>query len=159
MKKEEIMNLRHKIDEKYKSSIKSRNINETNTLKLIKSAIKEKDIENRIGEKKGEIDDQKILNLLQNLIKQRKDSIESFKKASRIDLVKKEEEEIEYINHFLPKQLEKEEIIKIIKKFIDDENLTSMSDMGKIMNFLKINYAGTLDMSIAGKIAKDFLNN
>ena len=99
------MNLRIQIEEKYITSIKSKNTYAINTLRLIKSAIKDKDIENRIGVNKSEIDDQQIIRLLQYLIKQRKDSIESFKLANRNDLVEKETKEIEIINHFLPKQL------------------------------------------------------
>ena len=64
--KEEIMNLRIQIEEKYKSSNKSKNVSAINTLRLIKSAIKDKDIENRIGVYKEKISDQQILNLLQN---------------------------------------------------------------------------------------------
>ena len=137
--KEEIMNLRIQIEEKYKASIKSKNTDAINTLRLIKSAIKNKDIENRIGDNKGEIEDQQILSLLQYLIKQRKDSIESFKVANRKDLIEKETIEIEIINHFLPKQLNNEEIKILLDKFIKDKNLSSIKDMGTIMNYLKNN--------------------
>ena len=88
------MSLREKIDIKYKESLKSKNIEEINTLRLIRSAIKDKDIENRAKKENEEIGDQEILKLLQTLIKQRRDSIESFKTASRIDLIEKEEIEI-----------------------------------------------------------------
>ncbi|PPR47217.1 MAG: hypothetical protein CFH19_00650 [Alphaproteobacteria bacterium MarineAlpha5_Bin9] len=153
------MDLRKKIDEKYKIAIKSRQIDEANTLKLIRSAIKDKDIENRSGDNSKLIDNNKILSLLQNLIKQRKDSIESFKKASRNDLVQTEEKEIEIINQFLPKQLMESEIKEIIEKFISENKIESIKDMGKIMSFLKSNYSGSLDMSLAGKISKNLLGS
>ena len=77
------MSLRLKIEENYKNAIKSKNNNEINTLRLIKSAIKDKDIESRTKNKEEGISESEIMSLLQNLIKQRKDSIESFKQASR----------------------------------------------------------------------------
>ena len=153
------MTLRIQIEEKYKASIKSKNTVAINTLRLIKSAIKDKDIENRTGDNKGEINDQQILNLLQYLIKQRKDSIESFKAASRNDLVEQEQKEIEIINQFLPKQLNIEDIEKIIKKFVEDNNLSSIKDMGKVMNYLKENYAGIVDMSVASRLVKELFSN
>ena len=153
------MTLRIQIEEKYKASIKSRNAIAINALRLIKSAIKDKDIKNRTGDKKEEINDQQILNLLQYLIKQRKDSIESFKAASRNDLVEQEQKEIEIINQFLPKQLNIEDIEKIIKKFVEDNNLSSIKDMGKVMNYLKENYAGIVDMSVASRLVKELFSN
>ena len=155
--KEEIMNLRIQIEEKYKTSIKSKNNDAINTLRLIKSAIKDKDIENRTGDNKDTIDDQQIISLLQNLIKQRKDSIESFKVANRNDLIEKETIEIEIINRFLPKQLNNKEIKILLDKFIKDNNLSSIKDMGTIMYYLKNNYPGKVDMALAGKLAKELL--
>ena len=78
------MSLRLNIDDKYKTSIKLRETDAINTLRLIRSAIKDKDIQNRIGGDSKEINDQQILSLLQSLIKQRKDSIESFKMLNEI---------------------------------------------------------------------------
>ena len=99
------MNLRASIEERYKEAVKSKKLEKANTLRLIKSAIKDKDIENRTSESSKQINDHQILALLQNLIKQRKDSIESFKIASRDDLIVAEELEIDLIIQFLPKQL------------------------------------------------------
>ena len=108
------MSLRSKIEEKYIKAIKAKNVEETNTYRLIKSAIKDKDIENRTDSSKEGIGDQKILSLLQNLIKQRKDSIESFETAGRDDLIKKEKSEIDLISQFLPTQLNQDETEKLI---------------------------------------------
>tara|TARA_Y100000741_G_scaffold114903_1_gene86216 strand:+ start:92 stop:568 length:477 start_codon:yes stop_codon:yes gene_type:complete len=156
--KEVNMNLRAKIDESYKNSIKSKNSFETDTLRLIRSAIKDKDIENRGSGKPAEINEQQILLLLQTLIKQRKDSIESFKVAARNDLVEKEEREIEIINLFLPNQLGEEEIKDIVEKYVNEHKLSSIKQMGVLMNFLKEKYSGTIDMSLAGKLVKQILN-
>ena len=156
--RENIMSLREQIDAKYKSSVKSKNTNEINTLRLIKSAIQNQEIENRSVNNPIEINDQQILGLMQNLIKQRRDSIESFKSANRTDLIEIENKEIEIINQFLPKQLNEEETKKIIVNFLKDNNLSSLKDMGKVMNYLKSNYTGSVEMSLAGKLAKELLN-
>ena len=153
------MNLRASIEERYKEAIKSKNLEKANTLRLIKSAVKNKDIENRTVESGKEINDNQIMTLLQNLIKQRKDSIESFKVASRDDLIVKEKFEIDLINEFLPKQLTEKETEEIIKEIIKKQSFSSLKDMGALMNNLKSEYAGSVDMATAGKIAKLILNN
>ena len=153
------MDLRTQINEKYKSAFKLKNIDEINTLRLIRNAIKNKDIETRSSNNKDLINDQQILNILQSMVKQRKDSIESFKTALRNDLIDKERKEIEIINTFLPQQLNEEEIKKIIEKYIKDFNFTSVKQMGLIMNHLKSNYAGVIDMALAGKLAKELLSS
>ena len=152
------MGLKEQISAKYKDSMKSKNTQEINTLRLILSAIKDKEIDNRTKSDSKEINDEQNLILLQNLIKQRKDSIESFEKANRKDLVIKESDEIEIISNFLPKQLSQEEVKDLIKSIIDEKKLSSIKDMGAIMKFLKSKYSGSVDMGLAGKIAKDLLN-
>ena len=153
------MNLRASIEERYKEAIKSKKLEKANTLRLIKSAIKDKDIENRTSESSKQINDHQILALLQNLIKQRKDSIESFKIASRDDLIVQEELEIDLISQFLPKQLNEKETEEIIKEIIKKQSFSSLKDMSALMNNLKSEYAGSVDMAMAGKIAKLILNN
>ena len=148
------MSIRGDIEKKYKQSLKERNVNLTNTTRLIKSAIKNKDIAARSLETKEEIKDQEILSLLQNLIKQRKDSIELFNIANRQDLIEKEQSEIQIINLFLPQQKNEKETENIINQLIQEQNFNSLKDMGKLMSFLKKDYSGEIDMGLAGKIAK-----
>ena len=148
------MNLRLIIEDKYKNAVKTKNTNEINTLRLVKSAIKDKDIAGRAHKKIEGIGDSEILSLLQNLIKQRKDSIESFKVASRKDLISVEQNEIDIISQFLPQQLNEKDTENIIDKIIVENTMTSLKDMGSLMNNLKKNYAGKIDMALAGKIAK-----
>lgn len=151
--------LREKIEKKYVEAVKSKNIEAANTLRLIKSAIKDKDIENRTNKSVSKDSDQQILSVLQNLVKLRKDSIDSFKIAKRDDLIAKEEYEITLISQFLPQQLTQEETEKIIINIIKEENLSSLKDMGSLMNILKKDHSGSIDMSLAGKIAKTILKN
>ena len=153
------MSLRDVIESKYKNAVKAKKQDEINTLRLVKSAIKDKDILARSGGDKNNIEDPSILSLLQALIKQRKDSIESFKIAARNDLIEIEQNEIEIISQFLPKQKNEEETLAIIENIIVEKKLTSIRDMGMLMNDLKSNFAGIIDMALAGKIAKSKLSN
>ena len=148
------MNLRNKIEEDYKKSIKDKDQNRINTLRLIKSAIKDKDIESRTKNKEEGISESEIMSLLQSLIKQRKDSIDSFKQASRDDLIEIEQSEINIISEFLPQQKDQKETEIIIDKIINEKNYESIKDMGKLMGDLKTKYSGSIDMALAGKIAK-----
>ena len=149
------MNLIEKIDEKYKNSIKEKDSNAINTLRLIKSAIKDKEISFR--GKKENLTDTDVLSLLQSLIKQRKDSIEAFKQANRKDLIDKEKDEIKIIEIFLPEQKNESETKEIIEKLVKDNNFNSLKDMGKLMNIIKSEYIGQIDMGVASKIAKSCL--
>ena len=153
------MSLRNKIDEDYKQSIKNKDQRKIDTLRLIRSAIKDKDISLRTSENKEGINDAEILSLLINLIKQRKDSIEQFQKAERDDLIKNEQSEIEIIKEYLPQQKTEEDTEKIINEIITSNNLESIKDMGKLMSIIKNNYAGEVDMGLVGKIAKSKLVN
>ena len=153
------MSLRNNIDEDYKQSIKNKDQQKIDTLRLIRSAIKDKDISTRTSENKEGINDTEILSLLINLIKQRKDSIEQFQKAKRDDLIKNEQSEIEIINEYLPQQKTQEETEKIINEIITINNLESIKDMGKLMLIIKNDFAGEVDMGLVGKIAKSKLVN
>ena len=153
------MSLRNKIDEDYKQSIKNKDQKKIDTLRLIRSAIKDKDISSRTSENKEGINDSEILSLLLNLIKQRNDSIEQFQKAKRDDLIKNEKSEIEVIKYYLPQQKTQEETEKIINEIISGNNLESIKDMGKLMSIVKNDYAGEVDMGLVGKIAKSKLVN
>ena len=153
------MSLRNNIDEDYKQSIKNKDQQKIDTLRLIRSAIKDKDISTRTSENKEGVNDAEILSLLINLIKQRKDSIEQFQKAKRDDLIKNEQSEIEIIKEYLPQQKTQEETEKIINEIIVANNLESIKDMGKLMSIIKNDYAGEVDMGLVGKIAKSKLVN
>ena len=153
------MSLRNKIDEDYKQSIKNKDQQKIDTLRLIRSAIKDKDISSRTSENKEGINDSEILSLLLNLIKQRNDSIEQFQKAKRDDLIKNEKSEIEVIKNYLPQQKTQEETEKIINELIISNNLESIKDMGKLMSIIKNHYTGEVDMGLVGKIAKSKLIN
>ena len=153
------MSLRDIIENDYKQSIKNKDREKTNTLRLIKSSIKDKDISSRSSSNKENINDAEILNLLLSLIKQRKDSIEQFQKGNRDDLIKNEQSEIDVINEYLPKQKTEEETEIIIDNLIKANNLENLKDMGKLMGFVKKDYPGEVDMGLVSRIAKSKLGN
>ena len=153
------MDLRIKIEDDYKQSIRNKDQNRINTLRLIKSAIKDKDISTRSLENNDGINDSEILSLLISLIKQRKDSIEQFQKANREDLIKNEQNEIDIINLYLPKQKSEKEIENIVRDIIKNNKMGSIKDMGRLMSIIKDNYAGEVDMGLVGKIAKSEFGN
>jgi len=151
------MSLKDKIESHYNNSIKEKDSNSINTLRLIKSAIKDKEI--ALRGKQDALTDSDILSLLQSLVKQRKDSIEAFEKANRNDLIEKELNEIKVIEMFLPKQMDEDETILIIKNIIQENNYTSLKEMGALMKIIKEKYTGKIDMGLVGKIAKTLLVN
>ena len=127
------------------------------TLRLVLAAIKDKEISLR--GKQESLTDSDILSLLQSLVKQRKDSIEAFEKANRNDLIENELNEIKVIEMFLPKQMDEDETTLIIKNIIQENNYTSIKEMGALMKIIKENYTGKINMGLVGKIAKSLLSN
>ena len=109
------MSLREKINEQFNSALKSKNKTLVSTLRLVLSAIKDRDIANRSGDKKEVIKDDEILKVLRKMKKQRQDSADLYKKGERPDLLKNETDEIKIIDSFLPSQLNEEETEKICK--------------------------------------------
>jgi hypothetical protein len=152
------MTLREKITVQYNSALKSKNKNLVSTLRLVLSAIKDKDIANRSDEKKEIAKDEEIIKILKKMKKQSQDSADLYKKGERQDLLQAEEAEIKIIDSFLPKQLNEEETEKICKESIETTGANSVKDMGKIMGLIKKKYAEKIDFSKVNKIVKSLLN-
>ncbi|MCI5053705.1 MAG: GatB/YqeY domain-containing protein [Pelagibacteraceae bacterium] len=137
-------------------SLKSKQSGRVLTLRAIVSAKKDKEIEKRTQDKK-EVTDEDMISILNKMLKQRKESVEMYQKASRQDLVDKENAEIKIIEEFLPQQLSQEEVEKVCNEAISNTGASSLKDMGKVMAVLKEKYLGKMDFSLAGKILKDKL--
>ncbi len=153
----EIM-LREKIGESLKTAMRAKDAAALSTLRMIGAAIKQKDIDVARARGDQQISDEEILNLLQGLIKSRRESIEQFKTGGRQDLVDKETAEIDVIEQFLPKQMSDSEAKDVIKSVIASLGASSIKDMGKVMNELKTKYAGQLDMSRVSGTVKELLS-
>ena len=152
------MSIKEKINDEYKTALKSKDKNKISTYRLILSGIKDLDISNRSGPNKKETDDEDIKKLLKKMIKQRNESVEIYKKNKREDLLKIEQGEIDLLSTFLPKQLSEEETKKICSEIISKVGAQSIKDMGKIMGELKKNYSDSIDFSKAGSMLKELLN-
>ncbi|MFL2892209.1 MAG: GatB/YqeY domain-containing protein [Candidatus Pelagibacter sp.] len=153
------MSLREKFESDYKNALKSKNKNKISTYRLILSGIKDLDINNRSGPNKKETNDEDIKKLLKKMIKQRSESIEVYKKNNRGDLLEIEENEVNVLSEYLPKQMSEEETISICKQIIEKTGVSSIKEMGKVMGELKQNYSDTIDFSKAGALIKDLLSN
>ena len=152
------MSLRESIELDYKTALKAKDKNKISTYRLILSGIKDLDINNRSGTEKKETDDEDIKKLLKKMIKQRSESIELYKKNNRKDLQDIEEQEVDEISQYLPKQISEEDTKKICEEVIKSTGAKSLKDMGKVMGELKKNNADSIDFSKAGAIIKELLN-
>ena len=149
--------IRIKIKDSLTHNLKNKDEVAISTIRLILAAIKDHDIQNRTKKDNSEITDEEILNLLQKMIKQRHESVSIYEKAGRLDLKKREEKEIEVINSFLPKQITKDELEKIVKDLAKELDCKSIKDMGKLISCLKEKYPGQLDMKEVATVAKKIL--
>ena len=152
------MSIKEKINDEYKTALKSKDKNKISTYRLILSGIKDLDISNRSGPNKKETNDEDIKKLLKKMIKQRNESVEIYKKNKREDLLKIEQGEIDLLSTYLPKQLSEEETKKICTEIISKVGAQSIKDMGKVMGELKKNYSDSIDFSKAGSMLKELLN-
>ena len=152
------MSIKEKINDEYKTALKSKDKNKISTYRLILSGIKDLDISNRSGPNKKETDDEDVKKLLKKMIKQRNESVEIYKKNKREDLLKIEQGEIDLLSTYLPKQLSEEETKKICSEVILKVGAQSIKDMGKVLGELKKNYSDSIDFSKAGSMLKELLN-
>ena len=153
------MNLLDKVNAQLKESALKQDKDKVLTLRLIVSAVKDKEIEKRgVGVKDTSIKDEDVITVLNKMLKQRRESLEIYKKASRNDLAEKEDKEINVIQEFLPKQLDDSETKKACESAIKDSGAASIKDMSKAMGILKSKYSGSIDFSKAGTLLKELLS-
>ena len=129
----------------------------TATLRLVQSAIKNRDIEARTG-KSPDDDDTLVVEVLQKMVKQRRESIEMFVKGNRQELADAEEAEVVVIERFLPQQMSEAETSAAIEAIKVELGASGMKDMGRVMAELKARHAQTLDMSKASGLVKAALS-
>lgn len=149
--------MREEISESLKTALKARNLRRTSTLRLINSAIKDKDIAIR-QEARGPATNEEILVILQKMVKQREESFAIYAQAGRADLATVEKEEIDILNEFLPKGLSDEEVDAAIAAAIASTRATGAKDMGKVIAQLKADYPGRIDFGKASAKVKAALS-
>jgi uncharacterized protein YqeY len=129
----------------------------TGTIRLIQSAIKNRDIELRTGTAPAD-DDLMVTEVLQKMIKQRRESVELYRKGNRAELADAEEAEIAVIERFLPKQMSDEEASAEIQAIIAETGASGMKEMGRVMGEVKSRLAGQLDPARASAMVKAALS-
>jgi uncharacterized protein len=149
--------IREKLTGALKEAMKAKAEPATTTIRMINAAIKQKDIDVARPRGDQQISDDEVLNLLQSLIKSRREAIELYKQGNRQDLVDKEQAEIAVIERFLPRQLDEEETKAAVRELAASLGASSVKDMGKVMAALKTKYAGQLDVTKASAIVKQVL--
>ena len=145
--------IRPLIEEAVKASMKSRDKETTSTLRMAISELKKEEIDKRI-----ELEDEQVIQILQRMIKQRKDSYSQFSNAGRNELAEKEQNEINILSDFLPEQISEEELNIMIIEVIKETGADGPQDMGKVMGSLKQRIQGNADMGLVSKIVKENLS-
>ena len=150
--------LRERLNERLKSAMKDKDARAVSTLRLILTAIKDRDIAARgKGESDG-IAEPEILQVLQTMIRQRHDAIKLYEQGARLELAQQEAEEIAIIEKFLPEQLDDAAVETAIREVVTQVGAKSIKDMGKAMAELRKRYAGQMDFGKASATLKEQLN-
>ncbi len=147
------MTIKERISNDIKDAMRAREKDKLGAMRLIAAAIKQIEVDERI-----EVDEERMLVILDKLAKQRKESISQFKAAGRDDLVKQEEFELEIIAHYLPEPLTEADIITLIEQAIIAVNAQKTSDMGKVIAQVKPHMQGRADMAKVSAMIKAKLN-
>ena len=144
--------IRPLIEEAVKVSMKNRDKETTSALRMAISELKKEEIDKQI-----ELEDEQVIQILQRMIKQRKDSYSQFSDAGRNELAEKEQKEIDILSEFLPEQLSEEELSSMVLEVVKEIGAEGPQDMGKVMGSLKQRIQGNADMGLVSKIVKENL--
>lgn len=144
--------LKETIQEDMKNAMRSGEKEKLAAIRLILASIKQREVDERIV-----LNNEQVLTVLDKMIKQRRESITQYEKASRVDLVTKEQAEIDIIKQYLPPQLSDAEIKALIKSAIKETGATSARDMGKVMALLKPQLQGRADIGAVSNAVKEHL--
>jgi hypothetical protein len=144
--------LKERITEDMKAAMRAREAGRLSAIRLLQAAIKQKEVDERVI-----ADDAAVLAIIERLIKQRKDSIEQFAKAGRMDLVDKERAELDLLTGYLPQQMSEAELAAAVDAAIAESGAAVPQGMGKVMAILKPRIAGRADMGKASALVKQRL--
>ena len=145
--------LKEKLMSDLKEAMREKEILRKNVVQMIRAAILQVEKDKQI-----ELDDNQIIEIIAKESKKRKDSLADYEKSGRQDLIEQVKQEIEIISEYLPKQLSKEEIIKIVKEVIEETRATSIKDMGKVMKGAKEKCGAAADGKTINEVVKELLN-
>lgn len=148
------MSLLDRLSTELKVSLKAGDQIKLGVIRLLKSSIKNKEIE-----KMSPLTDEEIIGVISTAVKQRREAIEQFKKGNREDLVNKETCEIEVLQTFLPQQLSDEEILNEVRTVIKEAGASSPKDMGKVMKILIPRIKGRADSTKVSSLVKEIMES
>ncbi|MEX2456006.1 MAG: GatB/YqeY domain-containing protein [Balneolaceae bacterium] len=151
------MGLKENILGELKSAMKNKDAERLQVLRSLKAKILEKEISERKGGE-SELSDEQILEVLMKAGKQRKESIDSFEKGGREDLVEKEKAELDIIEEFLPEMMSEEGVRAAVKDQIETMGASDMSDMGKVMGVMMGKLKGKAEGSVVSRVVKEELS-
>jgi uncharacterized protein YqeY len=144
--------LKDRINDDVKTAMRNKDKDRLVTLRMITAAIKQKEVDERI-----ELDDTRILAILDKMIRQHRDSISQYESAGRHDLVEKEKSELTIVQFYMPEQLGEDELKKLIQSAIQSTGATTVKDMGKVMGIIRPQIQGRADMGKTGELVKALL--
>ena len=142
--------MRNQILEDLKMAMKNQEKEKLSVIRMVKGSIQMMELD-----KKHELSDAEVIDVISKEIKSRKDSIEEFKKGNRQDLIDKTESEITILKTYLPKQLSEEEVKEIVEKVFKEVNPTSSKEMGLVMKKITPLVKGKADMGLVSKLVKE----
>ena len=151
--------LLEQITEDLKSAMRAKDKVRLRTLRSLRAAITNKEIDKRQEGEGGELEDQEQLALVRKQVKQRKDSIEQYEKAGRDDLVEKEQAEIDVLEDYLPQPLTDEELEEKLSAIIDEVGAETMADMGPVMGRAMSELRGRADGSRVQQVVREMLSD
>jgi len=146
------MSLEERLVEEMKQAMKSNDKLRLSTIRMIRSALKNKEIELR-----KKLEDEDIVKVVQVMVRKGEESVEQFQAGGRMDLVEKEKREIEILKSFLPQPLSQEEILKIIDLSIQETQASSPKDIGKVMKSVIPKIGGKADGKLINQLVKERL--
>jgi len=150
--------LRDKLNEALKEAMRARDMATVGTIRMILAKLKEVDIASRTEANREGVADDRILSMMQGMIKQRNESITLYEKGGRADLADKEKVEIAVIERFLPQQMDEAAVQAAVNEAIASSGAKSIKDMGGVMAVLKAKYAGQMDFAKASAAVKKTLS-
>lgn len=139
------MSLKARITEDMKTAMRAKDSARLGAVRLLLAAIKQREVDERI-----ELDDMQVIEAIEKMLKQRRDSISQYQAANRQDLVDVEEFEVKVLQEYLPQALTEEEVNALLEKVVADTGAAGIKDMGKVMAAIKPLVVGRADM---GKIS------
>jgi hypothetical protein len=148
------MSISERLSDDFKKALKSGDRELVSVIRMIKAAVKNKEIE-----KGRTLNDDEICAVLMSFVRQRKESIDHFLKGGRQDLVEKERRELSIIQSYLPPQLTEEEIKEMIKEAIDETGASSLKDIGKVMKVIMSKAKGQVDGKVVSEYVKRELSS